>query len=271
VNVPFKYDVFISHSSSDKPIVIDLARKLTADGLRVWLDKWIIKPGDIIGQSIEEGLQNSRTLVLLMSKAAFASDWVALERHTLLFRDPTNRNRRFIPVLIEDCQIPDLIAQFAYVDWRKQSRSSYENLLFACRQKWKQKTKTRRVLIVDDRKAFRKHLAELLTLHNYKIFRAISGKHALSKLTKVAADVGLVLMDIQMPGKLDGIETAIRIQNSYPNLPIMFISGYGDNRIYQKRVYDSGISIAGWVDKPLTGKSLRKLMNMIDIILTKDF
>jgi len=35
----FDYDVFISHSSKDKPVVLELANRLKQDGLRVWLDE----------------------------------------------------------------------------------------------------------------------------------------------------------------------------------------------------------------------------------------
>lgn len=134
----FKYDCFISHSSKDKVVVRELAKKLKADGLRVWFDEWIIKPGDMIGLKIEQGLESSRTLILVMSKASFASEWVTLERHTLLFRDPTNSQRRFIPLLIEDCTIPDTIAQFAYIDWRQEQEYSFEKVLTTCSQQEKE-------------------------------------------------------------------------------------------------------------------------------------
>ncbi len=119
MSTQFDYDVFISHSSKDKPVVRELANRLKQDGLRVWLDEWEIQPGDMIGLKLEEGLTKSRTLILVMSRYAFESDWVTLERHTLLFRDPTNARRRFIPMLIENCKLPDVIAQFAYIDLRK--------------------------------------------------------------------------------------------------------------------------------------------------------
>ena len=60
----FAYDVFLSHSSKDKPVVRDLAQRLKSDGLRVWLDEWEIRPGDMIGLKIEQGLEQSRVLVL---------------------------------------------------------------------------------------------------------------------------------------------------------------------------------------------------------------
>jgi TIR domain len=62
------YDIFLRHSSKDKPAVRELAERLKADGLRVWFDDWVIKPGDSIPLAIEQGLENSRTLVLVMSE-----------------------------------------------------------------------------------------------------------------------------------------------------------------------------------------------------------
>jgi len=78
--------VFLSHNSKDKPRVRKLAEWLRAAGLRVWFDDWVIRAGDAIYLAIEHGLEASRTLVLCMSPAAFDSDWVGLERETVLFR-----------------------------------------------------------------------------------------------------------------------------------------------------------------------------------------
>ena len=64
-----------------------------------------------------------------MSQNAFASDWVTLERHTHLFRDPTNEERRFIPLLLEKCEIPDMLQQFSYVDWREQHQEEYDKIV----------------------------------------------------------------------------------------------------------------------------------------------
>ncbi len=129
----FDYDVFLSYSSEDRNVVHALARKLRDAGLRVWLDSWVIQPGDPVSLKIQQGLETSRLLLMCMSKAYFRSDWAGLEHHSLLFRDPTNKERRFIPVLIEDCDRPYAIAQFAYVDWRAPSGEAYDKLLMTCR------------------------------------------------------------------------------------------------------------------------------------------
>ena len=82
-----QYDVFLSHSSKDKTVVRPLAERLRQDGLKVWFDEWVLKPGDSIPTKIQEGLEHSRVLVLCMSANAFGSDWSQLESQTFRFRD----------------------------------------------------------------------------------------------------------------------------------------------------------------------------------------
>jgi len=130
----FSYDVFLSHSSRDKPVVRQIAARLRDDGVHVWFDEWEIKPGDSIPGKIEEGLEHSRVLVLCMSANAFGSDWARLEAGTFRFRDPLNKERRFIPLRLDDAPIKGSLAQFLYVDWRPAyHEEEYAQLLDACR------------------------------------------------------------------------------------------------------------------------------------------
>ena len=109
----FPYDVFPHHSAKAKAVVRPLAERLRADGVKVWFDEWVFKPGDGIDRSqsktakIEEGLERSRVLVLRMSANAFGSDWAQLESGTLRtgqrpFRDPLNKERRLLPLRLDD-------------------------------------------------------------------------------------------------------------------------------------------------------------------------
>ena len=81
MSAKFKYDVFLSHNSADKP----------------------------------------RVLLLCISPAALASGWVALERSTAVHRDPSNAGRRFIPLLLGDCALPDTRRRYKYADFREES------------------------------------------------------------------------------------------------------------------------------------------------------
>ncbi|MBL8190572.1 MAG: toll/interleukin-1 receptor domain-containing protein [Acidobacteria bacterium] len=130
----FNYDVFLSHSVKDKPIVRELAERLRKDGLKVWLDEWVLKPGDHVQAKVEEGLEQSRVLVLCMSANAFGSDWAQLEAGTFRFRDPMNRERRFIPLRLDAAPIKGSLAQFHYINWFPEiQNNAYEKLLEACR------------------------------------------------------------------------------------------------------------------------------------------
>ena len=101
----------------------------------MWFDEWEIKPGDSIPAKIEEGLEHSRVLVLCMSANAFGSDWAQLEAGTFRFRDPLNKERRFIPLRLDDAPIKGSLAQFLYINWLPADREQeYAKLLEACRQ-----------------------------------------------------------------------------------------------------------------------------------------
>ena len=130
----FEFDVFISHSAKDKADARAVAERLKNHGLRVWFDEWEIRPGDSILAKIEDGLERSRVLVLCMSANAFGSDWAQLEAGTFRFRDPLNKERRFIPLRLDETPITGSLAQFLFVNWLRNGREqAYPKLLEACR------------------------------------------------------------------------------------------------------------------------------------------
>lgn len=80
------------------------------------------------------------------------------------------------------------------------------------------------ILIIDDERAIRKTLGEILSYEGYKIEEASDGEEGLKRFKEKAFDV--VLCDIKMP-KLDGIEFLDRARESNPDVPIIMISGHG--------------------------------------------
>ena len=90
----FEFDVFLSHNHADKPKVRKLAERLKRAGLRVWFDEWNVGPGDIIALKVDEGLEQSRVLLLLcISPAALASGWALWESGTFRFMPNHKANR----------------------------------------------------------------------------------------------------------------------------------------------------------------------------------
>lgn len=81
------------------------------------------------------------------------------------------------------------------------------------------------ILIIDDEKAIRKTLSEILGYEGYKIDEASDGEEGLNKFRVKTYD--LVLCDIKMP-KLDGIEFLEKAKEINPEVPIIIISGHGN-------------------------------------------
>lgn len=80
------------------------------------------------------------------------------------------------------------------------------------------------ILIIDDEKAIRKTLTEILSYEGYKIEEASDGEEGLRKFKEKNFDV--VLCDIKMP-KLDGIEFLDKAREVNPDVPVIMISGHG--------------------------------------------
>lgn len=81
------------------------------------------------------------------------------------------------------------------------------------------------ILIIDDEKAIRKTLTEILSFEGYKIDEASDGEEGLKRFKEKNYDV--VLCDIKMP-KLDGIEFLQKAGESNGDTPIIMISGHGN-------------------------------------------
>ena len=81
------------------------------------------------------------------------------------------------------------------------------------------------ILIIDDEKAIRKTLSEILSFEGYKIDEAADGEEGLKKFKEKNYDV--VLCDIKMP-KLDGIEFLQKAGEANIDVPIIMISGHGN-------------------------------------------
>jgi two-component system nitrogen regulation response regulator NtrX len=81
------------------------------------------------------------------------------------------------------------------------------------------------ILIIDDEKAIRKTLTEILSYEGYKIDEASDGEEGLKRFSEKAYDI--VLCDIKMP-KLDGIEFLEKAKEINGDVPVIMISGHGN-------------------------------------------
>jgi hypothetical protein len=73
------HDVFISHSSKDKPIADAVCARLESRGIRCWIAPRDVEPGRPYGEAIIDAIHNCRIMVLLLSSSANSSIHIAKE------------------------------------------------------------------------------------------------------------------------------------------------------------------------------------------------
>jgi len=89
-----------------------------------------------------------------------------------------------------------------------------------------------KILVVDDEAIITMQLEERLSVMGYTVAgMAASGEDAVEKTRRIRPD--LVLMDIVMPGKMNGIEAATIITREL-DIPVVFVTAYADDAIIEK-------------------------------------
>ena len=83
------------------------------------------------------------------------------------------------------------------------------------------------VLVIDDERAVREAIADILELEGIGSLTAASGDEGLAQYQAHASEIDLVLLDLSMPGK-SGRETFVALQELDPNVRIMLSSGYSE-------------------------------------------
>jgi two-component system, cell cycle response regulator CpdR len=86
-----------------------------------------------------------------------------------------------------------------------------------------------RVLIVDDEESMRLLVARAIAMDGHDIATAADGAEALEILGGTDSPFDLVLTDIQMP-VMDGIALALSAARDFPDLPILLMTGYAEQR-----------------------------------------
>ncbi len=116
--------------------------------------------------------------------------------------------------------------------------------------------KTRKkVLLVDDEPSVSSSLCDLLELWGYEVCDPVTtGEAAVSSTVSEKPD--LVLMDIQLKGPMNGIESAMEIKK-HNSAPIIFMTGYISEQLRREA---EAISPAAYLTKPFELDELRSAL-----------
>jgi len=120
-----------------------------------------------------------------------------------------------------------------------------------------------RVLIIDDEAEIRRNLTIGLTQEDYSVVACPDGISAIHELNRARSEgtaYDYLVTDIFMPD-IDGLKILKVIKNQYPDLPVLVITGFGDERLMLTALSEHN---TGYLDKPFEIPDLVKALEELD-------
>lgn len=121
------FDVFLCHNSDEKPLIANIAARLTDEyGIRCWLDAWVIPAGVEWAPALDEALAGCGACAVFLGSKGWGEVHLR-EADSALKRLATQPDFRVIPVLLpgareEDIALrPDLFSSRHRADYRASS------------------------------------------------------------------------------------------------------------------------------------------------------
>ncbi|MEP6991914.1 MAG: sigma-54 dependent transcriptional regulator [bacterium] len=103
------------------------------------------------------------------------------------------------------------------------------------------------ILIVDDEPNIRRMVGALLASEGYEVRDAAEGAGGLARAAESEPDV--VLLDLMIPGELDGLATLARLRETSPDVPVIMMSGKAG---LSDAVKATKLGAFNFLEKPLT-------------------
>jgi len=101
--IDISYTIFISHASEDKEAIIEpIVKALEKGGITYWYDKNEIKWGDSISSKINEGLENAKYGIVVLSENFINKGWTKAELNSLLNIEFSNGQKKVLPLIVGD-------------------------------------------------------------------------------------------------------------------------------------------------------------------------
>lgn len=120
--------IFISYAHADAAFVNLLAARLVKKNAHVWVDTWELNVGDSIIGRVQEAIEKSGALLVVLSKASIQSEWCRKELNAGLIRELDEKRVIVLPVLLEDCQVPTFLRDKMYADFRTNFEKGFKAL-----------------------------------------------------------------------------------------------------------------------------------------------
>ncbi len=114
-----------------------------------------------------------------------------------------------------------------------------------------------RIMIVEDEKLVALAIEKALKGMGYEVPLSLaSGEEAVRRVAEAAPD--LVLMDIRLEGKMDGIEAADHIKASH-HIPVVYLTAYSEKKTLERAKFTEPF---GFIVKPIDERTLQATVEM---------
>ena len=107
------------------------------------------------------------------------------------------------------------------------------------------------VLIVDDEPNIRRMVGALLSGEGHEVKEAANGAQGLTRASEIEPDA--VLLDLMMPGELDGIAVLRHVNEHLPGMKVVIVTGYATSDLVKEA---RALGAAGFVVKPFNAATV---------------
>ncbi|MCP4545276.1 MAG: toll/interleukin-1 receptor domain-containing protein [bacterium] len=125
-----KAKVFLSHTHYDKPIVEKVKRALESVGISTWYDNEQVRLGDLLSDTIQQGIDESLFVAVFISKRALESNWVRREI-VAAQKDVERMKKKYIPIMLDDVEdghLPLYLRDRVWADLKKRTDEEVEDV-----------------------------------------------------------------------------------------------------------------------------------------------
>ncbi len=115
------------------------------------------------------------------------------------------------------------------------------------------------ILLVEDEDLVRDMLCTFLKNNGYNVLDAPDGNYAVEMYLSKIESINLLITDVIMPG-ISGKDLSILFRNEFSDLPVLFISGYSDNKLTQDDWQNKN---SMFLEKPFKMDTLLKIVKQL--------
>jgi CheY-like chemotaxis protein len=284
--------IFISYSHTDRVNAEVLAGKIKDIGYETWIDFKGILGGDDWRKSIEEAVQSSSALIVLMTPESVVSKWVQYECERAKLHQLS-----VIPLLIRPCTLPAFLKEYQYIDFlrgfdiafgelqrallstviKQANRPQHLDALPTLPQPTSTQltpdinqqalasqpisSDVRHVLVVEDTQSYQELIRDIFLEYGVKVDIAHNRSEAAQLLKDVQYD--LISLDMQLSTEDVNGESGkflLKLWKRYqPETPLVIISSLPWNK-NQTRDFFKRYAVLDVLDKPVDQEILEELV-----------